>query len=99
MEPPASVVVTEERNSALRTEQRFEKLGHSLDARVQRAGEYRMEHEHVQRVDMIVAGLLEMSSISANLTLKLVVDPPTPLLDPALRCGELREAPADRMQR
>src|SRR5437667_11188457 len=75
MKESAAVIVADEGQCACRSKQSVKIVSHAFElvhVRHVRLGENRVKQEHVERVNVIVGGLLEMTSIGVNLPLHLL---------------------------
>src|SRR5579863_595231 len=102
MKEPASIVVPDKRQRTGRTNQCFEVNRHPLQAIAILLGrlprQNRVEQKHIQRVNVIVAGLLEMTAVVPNLPLHFLVDNPCSEPLPSLRTGSAPEHHPESMQ-
>lgn len=102
MEEAATVVVAEEGEFAGGREAGVEVTGHALefgfvglrDIGIQQG----MKEEHVERVDMIVSGLLEVRAVGADLAVHFLDGDGGSAVDPAAAAGSVAEETADGME-
>src|SRR5260370_21614538 len=93
MKEAAAVIIAEEGQDAGWHRHSGEKGGHAgelMAIGVIRLQEDSMEQKHVERIDVIVGGLLEVTSILAHLPVELVADDTRAGLAPPIRVRKVR---------
>ncbi len=92
MKEAAAVVVAQVSNLALRTQQGVQKFGHTRDlSRDGLAGDQIMGEKHIERVDVIVGGLLEVAAVILHLRLQMLLYDRRSQIAPMRGMWEFRE--------
>src|SRR5260370_38563649 len=97
MKEAAAVIIAEEGQDAGWPHHSVEKGGYAgelIAIGVIRLQEDSMEQKHVERIDVIVGGLLEVTSVLAPLAVELAADDARAGLAPPVRIGKVREQDA-----
>src|SRR5712692_8700722 len=101
MEKTSAVIIAKCKQPPATSQNRVEEVGHGLQPGAICIGglsQDLMEQEHVQRVNVVIARLLEMASVGVNLTADLCLHHLVPGLFPAACMRETRKENAQGME-
>src|SRR5437867_8522997 len=100
MENPPAIIVTEKRQDSRRSHQRGKVISHAPKHRCwNRAADGAVEQEPIERVDVIVRGLFEVTPVSTDLSVDRNGDGRSSGLNPTRGMRQRRKQRAETMER